>query len=146
MDQDTLPFFDELDDIEESNKLSWFLTHRFTARNPVVTKDGTQVHTYRELGWVRFFQDYRINDERDAAETENRPWSDIGLDARVYPFSFLFLNAELAWSPYNYHFNTLNLDTTLTTPGEMPSPRHTGMHWIPGNPGTPGLICGSRGL
>jgi LPS-assembly protein len=116
VDQDTLPFFDELDDIEESNKLSWFLTHRFTARNPVVTKDGTQVNTYRELGWIRVFQDYRINHERDGAAAENRSWSDIGLDARVYPFSFLFLNAELAWSPYNYHFNTLNLDTTLTTP------------------------------
>jgi LPS-assembly protein len=116
VDQDTLPFFDQLDDIQESNKLNWHLTHRFTARNPVAGQEGTLVNTYRELGWVKFYQDYSIRDERDGAETQNRPWSDIHMDARVYPFSFLSLNTELAWSPYNSHFTTLNLNTRLTSP------------------------------
>jgi LPS-assembly protein len=116
VDQDPLPFFDELDDIEESNKISWFLSHRFTARNSMTDKHGNPVNTYRELGWVKFFQDYSLLDEHDGIDTENRHWSDIYMDLRVYPFSFLSLNTELAWSPYTSHFNTLNLDTTLTSP------------------------------
>jgi LPS-assembly protein len=116
VDQDTLPFFDDLDDIEETNSVGWFLTHRFTARNPVTDKNGTQMNTYRELGWIKFYQDYSIQDEQDGMNADNRPWSDIRLDARIYPFSFLSLNSELAWSPYTSHFNTLNLDTTWTSP------------------------------
>ncbi len=116
VDQDTLPFFDELDDIEPSNKLNWHLTHRFTARNLVADKDGIRKNTYRELGWIQFYQDYSIRDERDGAGAENRPWSNIHMDARVYPFSFLSLNTELAWSPYTSHFTTLNLNTRLTSP------------------------------
>jgi LPS-assembly protein len=114
--QDTLPFFDDLDDIEETNNVGWFLTHRFTARNPVTDKNGAQTNTYRELGWIKFYQDYSIRDEKDGMNTEHRPWSDIRLDARIYPFSFMSLNTELAWSPYTSHFNTLNLDTTWTSP------------------------------
>ncbi len=70
MDQDPLPFFDELDDIEESNKISWFLSHRFTARNSMTDKHGNPVNTYRELGWVKFFQDYSLLDEHDGIDTE----------------------------------------------------------------------------
>ncbi|MDT8379216.1 MAG: LPS assembly protein LptD [Desulfotignum sp.] len=116
VDQDTLPFFDELDDIEESNRLNWHLTHRFIARNPVVDQDGTRINTYREMGWVKFYQDYSLLDETDGIDDENRPWSDIYMDARVYPFSFLSLSSELGWSPYTSHFNTLNLNTRLTSP------------------------------
>jgi LPS-assembly protein len=114
--QETLPFFDGLDDIEESNRLNWHLTHRFTARNPVTDKDGILRNTYRELGWVQLYQDYSFRDERDDTGEENRPWSDIHMDARVYPFSFLSLNTELAWSPYTNHFNELNVNTRLTSP------------------------------
>ena len=116
VDQETLPFFDGLDDIEESNRLNWHLTQRFTARNPVTGKDGIPVNTYRELGWIQLYQNYSLLDERDDADEENRPWSDIHMDARVYPFSFLSLNTELAWSPYTSHFNQLNVNTRLTSP------------------------------
>jgi LPS-assembly protein len=115
VDQKDLPFFDSLDDIEETNHLSWYLTHRFIARNPIPGKDGTPINQYRELGWVRFFQEYDIDHEGDKGKTPDRAWSDIHVDARIYPFSFLSLRTDLAWSPYNHDFTTLNLDTTLTS-------------------------------
>jgi LPS-assembly protein len=116
VDQEDLPFFDSLDDIEKTNNLTWFLTHRFIARKPVPGKNDIPINQYRELGWVKFFQGYHINHERDGRNTTDRPWSDIQMDARIYPFSFLSLGTDLAWSPYNYHFTTLNMNTTLTSP------------------------------
>jgi LPS-assembly protein len=115
VDQKDLPSFDSLDDIEETNHLTWFLTHRFIARNPIPGKDGTPVNQYRELGWIKFFQDYDLKHERDGQNAPDQPWSDIHVDARIYPFSFLSLRTDLAWSPYDYHFNTLNMNTTLTS-------------------------------
>lgn len=115
-DQEDLPFFDRLDDIQEVNKLTWSFTNRFIARKSVTGSDDVIRNNYRELGWIKLFQDYSIKDERDNLEAEDRPWSDIQLDAIVYPFSFLSLRTDLAWSPYNYHFTELNLNTTVTTP------------------------------
>ncbi len=115
-DQEDLPYFDSLDDIEEVNKLTWSLTNRFIARKSVTGSDDVIRNNYRELGWIKLYQDYSIKDERDGAAAQNRPWSDIRMDARMYPFSFLSLNTELAWSPYTRHFSTLNLNTTVTTP------------------------------
>ncbi len=115
-DQEDLPYFDALDDIEETNRLTWSFTNRFIARKSTAGPDNTIQNKYRELGWIKLFQDYSIKDERDNGEAKGRPWSDIKLDARVYPFSFLSLRTDLAWSPYDYHFNVLNLNTTVTTP------------------------------
>ncbi len=116
VDQEDLPFFDSLDDIDETNKLTWSVSNRFTARQTITGKDSVSVNRYRELGWIDFFQDYDINAERDGPEAGSRPWSDIQMKARIYPFSFLSLRSNIAWSPYTYHFTTLNLDTTVTSP------------------------------
>ncbi|HSL61349.1 MAG TPA: LPS assembly protein LptD [Desulfotignum sp.] len=116
VDQEDLPYFDDLDDLQETNQLTWSVVNRFTARKTVTGEDETPVNQYRELGWVRFFQDYDIKHERDGRDAEGRPWSDLEMDARVYPFSFLSLRTDLAWSPYTHHFTALNLNTTLTSP------------------------------
>ncbi|MCF8112620.1 MAG: LPS-assembly protein LptD, partial [Desulfotignum sp.] len=114
VDQEDLPYFDSLDDIKETNKLTWSLTNRFTAGKTIDRPDGTPIKRYRELAWIEFFQDYDIKNERDGINAQDRPWSDIWMDARIYPFSFLSLNTDLAWSPYNYHFTALNANATVT--------------------------------
>jgi len=114
VDQEDLPFFDSLDDIEETNALTWSLTNRFTARKSIAGPDDTVINRYRELGWITFSQEYDLTTERDGQDAEGRPWSDIQVDARIYPFSFLSVNTDLAWSPYTYHFTALNVDTTVT--------------------------------
>ncbi len=114
VDQEDLPYFDFLDDIKEQNKLTWSLMNRFTARKNISRPDGTPENRYRELGWIKFFQDYDFNNERDGDDADGRPWSDIQMEARIFPFSFLALRTDLAWSPYNYEFSTFNIDATVT--------------------------------
>ncbi|HKL01272.1 MAG TPA: LPS assembly protein LptD [Desulfotignum sp.] len=114
VDQKDLPFFDTLDDIKEENRLTWSLLNRFTARKTVAGPGKTVENRYHELGWIKLYQDYDIKNERDGDDADGRPWSDINLEARIFPFSFLSLNTELAWSPYSYDFSTFNIDATVT--------------------------------
>jgi LPS-assembly protein len=114
VDQEDIPFFDSLDDIQEENRLTWSVTNRFTAKKTTAGPDQTFENQYRELGWIKFFQDYDIKNERDGADARGRPWSDIQMEARIFPFSFLALHTDVAWSPYTYDFTTLNIDTTVT--------------------------------
>ena len=39
--------------------------------------------------------------------------SDIFLDTELNPCSFFSLDMDLSWSPYDSHFNTLNIGSTL---------------------------------
>ncbi len=114
VDQEDLPFFDSIDDIKEENRLSWSLLNRFTAKKTVAGPDKTVENRYQELGWIKLYQDYDIKNEREGDDADGRPWSDINLEARIFPFSFLTLNTELAWSPYSYDFSTFNIDATVT--------------------------------
>lgn len=53
VNQDRLPYFDELDYIDERNFITWSLGNRLTSRNK---KRG-----YNEFAWVEICQSYRIN-------------------------------------------------------------------------------------
>ncbi|MFN2359341.1 MAG: LPS assembly protein LptD, partial [Desulfotignum sp.] len=107
VDQDKLPFFDSLDDIKEENKITWSLLNRFTAKKTITGPDQTSQNRYQEMGWITFFQDYDLNNEQDSANTRGRSWSDIQMEARIFPFSFLSMRTDLAWSPYETDFTTI---------------------------------------
>lgn len=112
--QDDLPYFDSLDEIDEENKVTWSLTNSFIARNTFVGNNGTSKKTYREFAWLKLYQDYDIKNERDGDDAEDRPWSDITLETELKPFSYFYLEADLKWSPYNTHFNELNVAATVS--------------------------------
>ncbi len=112
VDQQDLPFFDALDDIQEQNKITWSLTNRFFAKKTIAGPDQTVQNNYNELAWITFFQDYDITNDRDDAD--GRSWSDIQMETRIFPFSFLSMRTDLAWSPYDYDFTTFNVDATVT--------------------------------
>jgi len=108
--QDDLPYFDELDRIEEQNILTWSLTNNFTSRKSTVTTEGQEQLIYHEFAYIKLYQSYDINNERD---DESEPFSDIFLDTELNPCSFFSLDMDLSWSPYDSHFNTLNIGSTL---------------------------------
>lgn len=109
VDQDHIPLFDDVDQIEERNTLTWELTSRLTRRTPRTGREGEPAHTYRELGWFRLSQDYRFS-ERD--EDAHR-FSDILMDLELNPAAGFFLDSELAWSPHGNRLTTHNSGLTL---------------------------------
>ena len=56
-------------------------------------------------------QGYDIKKERD---NESRPFTDIELDAELRPHDYLSMDTDLTWSPYDYHFKTLNAGGTIS--------------------------------
>jgi LPS-assembly protein len=111
--QDELPRFDSLDRIQEKNLVTWSLTNSFIARTLFVNPDGSQSNQYREFAWVKLYQDYDIRNERDEEEEANEPWSDIKLESEFYPFQYFALDADLDWSPYNYHFREIQVGARI---------------------------------
>ncbi len=109
--QDDLPYFDEIDRIEEKNQATWSLTNSFIARNPVVNPDDSKSTQYREFLWFKLYQDYNIAIDRD--NSEEKPWSDIKLESEFYPFQYFSMDADLDWSPYTTHFRKIQVGASI---------------------------------
>ncbi len=108
--QDDLPFFDDFDRIEEQNLITWSLTNNFISRGVNVTPEGEEKFTYRDFAYIKIYQDYDINKEKD---NEPRPFSDISLELEFNPYKFITLDMDIDWSPYDNRFNKLNISNTL---------------------------------
>ncbi|MBU8848997.1 MAG: LPS assembly protein LptD [Desulfobacterales bacterium] len=108
--QNDLPYFDSLDRIAEQNLLTWSLTNNFTSRKSNITPKGKKITTYRDFAYIKLYQSYDIKKERD---DETRPFSDITLEMELNPNDFISLDMDLGWSPYDNHFKTLNIGSTL---------------------------------
>ena len=111
--QDDLPYFDILDDIDEENVVTWTIANTFTSRNTRTVKGDEPSRVYKELVWIEFSQDYDIKNERDNEKAEDRSWSDIRMESEIYPVTYLSLNTDIDWSPYNQHFTKINSGGTL---------------------------------
>ncbi|MEH0019042.1 MAG: LPS assembly protein LptD [Desulfobacter sp.] len=112
-DQNDLPSFDTLDDIEEENLLTWSITNTFTSRKTVQKPDGTTATQYKELAWIKLYQDYDIRHERDGENATDRPWQDLKLKYELNPFHYLSSDGEVAMDPYNRHFTEVKVGATL---------------------------------
>ncbi|SDT84441.1 LPS-assembly protein LptD [Desulfobacula phenolica] len=110
INQDELPAFDSLDNIQEQHLITWSLTNNFISRKSNITPKGKEISTYRDIAYIKLFQSYDINKEKD---NDSRPFSDIALDTQFFPNDFILLDMDLSWSPYDNHFNGLNIGNTL---------------------------------
>ncbi|MDA3916110.1 MAG: LPS assembly protein LptD [Deltaproteobacteria bacterium] len=108
--QDDLPFFDDFDRIEEQNLITWSLTNNFISRSVSMTPEGEEKFQYRDFAYVKIYQDYDINKEKD---NEPRPFSDISLELEFNPYKFITLYMDLDWSPYDDRINLFNISNTL---------------------------------
>lgn len=109
VDQDDLPYFDSLDDLDEKNQVTWSLTNSFIARNTALAPNGENIYGYREFAWIKLYQDYDIETQEQGRES----WSDLKLESELSPFSYFSMDADLAWSPYTAHFNEIHVGANL---------------------------------
>ncbi len=110
INQDDLPSFDSLDNIPEQHLITWSLTNNFISRKSNIPPKGKEISTYRDIAYIKLSQSYDIKKEKD---NESRPFSDITLDTEFSPNDFIRLDMDLSWSPYDSHFNVLNIGNTL---------------------------------
>ncbi len=108
--QEDLPYFDTLDRVEGKNQVTWSLTNYFISRKSTISDEGKERIAYDDLAYFKLYQTWDIKKEQ---ENESEPFSDIFLDMELNPWNFLHLDLDLAWSPYDNHFNTLNIGNTL---------------------------------
>lgn len=109
IDQDSFPLFDAEDRLDKINQLTYSITNRLIARNPVLQKGadmkpGSAPYEYKELAWVKLSQSYylALDDNND------RDFSDLMLDSEFYFCEYASLTADISWSPYDSQFNTFN--------------------------------------
>ena len=108
--QDDLPFFDELDRIEEQNSLTWSLTNTFISKKSRTSPKGKEITNYHNMAYFKLYQSYDIEKERDK---QTKPFSDISLDLEFAPNEFISHDMDVSWSPYDNHFKTLNIRNML---------------------------------
>jgi LPS-assembly protein len=108
--QDDLPLFDDFDRIEEQNLITWSLTNNFISRRVSMTPEGEEKLKYRDFAYIKIYQDYDINKEKD---NEPRPFSDISLELEFNPYNYITLDMDIDWSPYDNRINLLNISNTL---------------------------------
>ena len=108
--QDDLPAFDELDRIEEQNRLTWSLTNTFISKKSRLSPKGKKITDYHNFAYIKVYQSYNIQKERDNA---TRPFSDITLETEFSPNKFIYNDLDVSWSPYENHIKTLNIRNIL---------------------------------
>ncbi|MCG8633552.1 MAG: LPS assembly protein LptD [Desulfobacterales bacterium] len=112
-DQDDLPYFDDIDDIDQLNLIQWSLTNTITSRKKGRKADGTVSNQYKELAWFRLYQNYLFDWDKDAVDAPEKPWQDLKLKYELNPFHYLSSDGDIALDPYNQHFTEIKVGVTL---------------------------------
>ena len=138
-DQDDLPFFDDTDRIARRNDLTWSVTNRFVTRkrkapraNPAAKAPGKQPeaplavkgtdstkeeYVYHEFAWIKLFQTCYFEDQtrydEDVRFDSSQSFSDISLESEFSPYSWLSLELDADWSPYENRFMEQSTGLTL---------------------------------
>ncbi len=113
VDQEDLPYFDSLDDISEKNVITWSLTHTFTSRRTVFNDKKEASSVYKELLWLKLFQEYDIRYERDKKNAQDDPWQDLTLKYELNPSGYLTAKGTVAFDPNTRDFTRFWLGGTL---------------------------------
>lgn len=89
INQEKLPYFDDLDRLPKINRLTYSLTNYFTGEK-------------REWLWLKVSQTYDINEQRRRLVPGERrkPFSDILIETQFNAWSFGYLDSEISISPY----------------------------------------------
>jgi len=111
-DQDDLPFFDYNDRLVSQNMIGYSLTNYLTGK---YLSDDTPA-TYRDLAYLRISQGYEFSGTRRDVLTlvdEQRPFTDIRLEAKLNPTERLSFYLDSRFNPYQMHFSTLDVSTDI---------------------------------
>lgn len=110
-DQDDLPYFDPVDRIERTSVLRYSLTNLFDRKRQAIElapQEGNfylprEVVDYRQFFRLRLEQYYDFN-ERNRTERldefPRRPFSDIEVEATIFPEEYISLSSSTFFSPY----------------------------------------------
>ena len=103
--QDALPSFDLLDDIEPENKLSLALINRLTAR----LENAEGLPAYHEFFYFRLAQEFNIREsrrDREPGDSPLRPFSPLRSELVVRPttWSYIDLDATYDMNPESNSF------------------------------------------
>ncbi len=109
--QEDLPYFDDLDRIDEQNRLTWSITNNIISRRTITDPEGEPFQTYRDMAYIRIYQDFYIDREHD---TRPENFSDIFLTGEMYPNDALLLNLDLSYSPYDHDYRMFNIGGRLS--------------------------------
>ncbi|MCP4115050.1 MAG: LPS-assembly protein LptD [Desulfobacteraceae bacterium] len=134
VDQDDLPFFDDMDRIARRNDLTWSVTNRFISKKkqprpaqPDKEKQGArkqpeaplekEEYVYHEFAWIKLFQTCYLEDQthydEDVRVDSSQSFSDISLESEFSPCPWLSLDMDADWSPHENHFMEHNTGLTL---------------------------------
>lgn len=100
--EDTAQFdFDELDEIEAQNLVTFALTNTLTARKPLPKKtEGPEV-LYNPLMRFKVSEGFDINKHK---EDDPRPFSDLLAELDLTPGRYIWLDSDALWRPYDGRF------------------------------------------
>jgi LPS-assembly protein len=112
-DQDDLPFFDYNDRLVAQNMISYSLTNYLTGK--YLSADTPA--SYRDLAYFRISQGYEFGGTRRDVLTlvdDQRPFTDVRLEARLYPTERLSFTLDSRFNPYRFDFSVLNLSADVS--------------------------------
>jgi len=126
--QEKYPFFDDLDRIDEVNRITALLSQTFTTRSrpPVreahndVGPSSASSPVYREIGYIELSQGYDLLEAREGNLAERsdanrrRVFSPWILEMEFSPLNALSLRADVQRSPYSGHFDARNIAVEVT--------------------------------
>jgi LPS-assembly protein len=113
VDQNDLPYFDDLDELSQKNKITWSLTHVFTARTTTQGADGSEKPVYKELAWFKLYQDYDMVYDADNDVDTGGSWQEIKLKYELNPSGILSSNGEIGVNPYDGHLTEAKVGVTI---------------------------------
>lgn len=111
-DQDNLPFFDYNDRLVPQNMISYSVTNYLTGK--YVSDDAPA--SYRDLAYLRISQGYEFGGTRRDVLTlvdDQRPFTDLRVEARVNPTERLAFNLDSRFNPYRADFSILNVSADV---------------------------------
>ncbi|TWI77260.1 LPS-assembly protein [Desulfobotulus alkaliphilus] len=97
-DQESLPYFDDLDRIEKKRLVSYSLTQSLTARLPDRGNKEEGLHAYREFLRFKISQSYDLD---KAEEKGEKAFSDARGEFSLFPSETIRLFGDLIWSVEN---------------------------------------------
>ncbi len=93
--------FDELDEIEPQNLVTFALTNTLTARKPLPPEAKGPDYFYNPLMRFKLSESFDINKYKD---DDPRPFSDLLAELDLTPGRYIWLDSDALWRPYDGRF------------------------------------------
>jgi LPS-assembly protein len=97
--------FDDLDEIEARNLVTFALTNTLTARKPLPAETKGPKLFYNPLMRFKLAESFDINKHK---EDDLRPFSDLLAELDLTPRQYIWLDGDALWRPYDGRFYGYN--------------------------------------